>query len=73
MCSNLALTNFGETLRCDDGDAATTNGVCVSGTCRGCPVLTGSNDCEAAAGTFDVVTQQCSAPTLKANGTTCDS
>ena len=35
MCSNLALTNFGETLRCDDGDAATTNDMCASGICHG--------------------------------------
>ena len=48
----------------------TTNGICHSGTCQGCPVPT--DDCTTA-GTFDTVTQQCSAPTVKADGTTCDS
>ena len=61
-----------ETLRCDDNNAQTTNDMCLnSGACQGCPVLT--DDCEIAAGTFDAVTQQCSAPTVKADGTTCDS
>ena len=31
-----------------------------------------THDCETA-GTFDAVTQQCSASTVKADGTTCDS
>ena len=61
-----------ERFRCDDGDATMANGICDSGTCQGCPVLTGSNDCEIAAGTFDPVTQQCSAPTVKVDGTACD-
>ena len=61
-----------ETLRCDDNNAQTTNDMCLnSGACQGCPVLT--DDCEIAAGTYDVVTQQCSAPTVKADGTTCES
>ena len=67
---NLALTNFHEHLRCDDRDAATTNDICASGICQGCPVPT--EDCEIA-GTFDAVTQNCSAPTVKTDGTTCDS
>ena len=58
-----------ETLRCDDGDAASTNDICASGICQGCPVPT--DDCEVAAGTFDTVTQQCSAPAAAANGTAC--
>ena len=68
MCSNLALTNFGETLRCDDGDAATTNGVCVSGMCQGCPIVTTACD----SGTWNMSNGQCSA-TLPPNGTRCDS
>ena len=68
-----SLQSVIENLRCDDGDAASTNDICDSGICQGCPVLTGLNDCEAAAGTFDAVTQQCSAPTVKADGATCDS
>ena len=71
MSPSLSLTNFPKNLRCDDGNAQTTNDICGSGACQGCPVLT--DDCEIAAGTFDVVTQQCSAPTVKANGTTCES
>ena len=67
---NLALTNFHEHLRCDDGDAATTNGICYSGTCQGCPAPT--DDCEVA-GMFDAVTQNCSPLTVKTDGTTCDS
>ena len=56
-------------LRCDDSDATMANGICDSGTCRGCPKA-----CAIAAGTFDPVTQQCSAPTTaKADGTTFDS
>ena len=55
----------------DDNNVCTlVNGICDSGTCQGCPVLT--DDCEIAAGTFDAVTQQCSAPTVKADGATCD-
>ena len=57
------------TRRCDDGHPQTTNDICDSGLCHGCPVPT--NDCDMA-GTFDPLTQQCSAPTLKANGTACD-
>ena len=49
---------------------ALANGICDSGTCQGCPV---GDDCVIAAGTFDAVTQQCSAPTVKADGTTCGS
>ena len=69
MSLNVALANFHETLRCDDYNAQTTNNICVSGICQGCP----TNDCVIAAGTFDTVTQQCSAPTVKADGATCDS
>ena len=45
------------------------NDICDSGTCQGCP----TNNCVISAGTFDAVTQQCSAPTVKADGTTCGS
>ena len=68
MCSNLALTNFGETLRCDDGDAATTNDMCALGTCQGCPIVTTACD----SGTWDMSIGQCSA-TSPPDGTTCDS
>ena len=71
MSSNLALTNFHKRLRCDDGDAATTNGVCFSGACQGCPVP--MDACGVAAGTFDPLTQQCTAPTVMADGTSYDS
>ena len=54
---------------CDDGNAQTADGICDSGLCRSCPVST--DDC-VIAGTFDPLTQQCSAPTAKADGTTCD-
>ena len=70
MASESSLfTTFHKHLRCDDYNAATTNDICDSGICQGCPVPT---DCEIA-GTFDPVSQQCSAPTVKADGTTCDS
>ena len=58
-----------ERFRCDDYNAQTTNDICDSGTCQGCPI----NDCVISAGTFDPVTQQCSTPTVKADGTSCDS
>ena len=67
------LLHCNERLRCDDGNTQTANDICNSGTCQGCPVLSGLNDCEVAPGTFDAVTQNCSAPTLKADGATCDS
>ena len=66
QCS--APTSKANGTTCNDGDATTTNGVCFSGTCQGCPVPTG--DCVAAAGTFDPLTQQCTAPTAAADGTT---
>ena len=44
------------------------NGICDSGICQGCPAPTGA--CEIAAGTFDPLTQQCTAPTVAADGTT---
>ena len=69
QCSTPTVKADGAT--CDDYNAQTTNGICDSGTCQGCPVPT--DDCEVAAGTFDPLTQQCSAPTVKADGTTCDS
>ena len=62
------FTNFYETLRCADGDAATTNGVCVSGICQGCPLVTTACD----SGTWDMSIGQCSA-TSPPDGTTCDS
>ena len=55
-------------LRCDDGDATTANTICDSGICQGCPAP--MDDCEIAAGTFDPLTQQCTAPTAAADGTT---
>ena len=62
-------TRFHQNLRCDDCNPQTANNICDSGTCVGCPV----DNCTIAAGTFDPLTQQCSPPTTKANGTTCDS
>ena len=67
---NLVLTTFYKRLRCDDGDAATTNDICDSGICQGCPAP--EDDC-AAAGTFDAVIQQCTAPAVAADGTSYDS
>ena len=68
MCSNLALTNCGETLRCDDFNAQTTNNMCVSGICQGCPLVTTACD----SGTWDMSIGQCSA-TSPPDGTTSDS
>ena len=63
---NLALTNFHKTLRCDDGDAQTTNGICDSGACQGCPIV--SSECDS--GTWDLSSSQCSA-LLPPDGTAC--
>ena len=63
-----ATLNFHETLRCDDGGVATTNDMCASATCQGCPIVTTACD----SGTWDMSTGQCSA-TLPPDGTTCDS
>ena len=57
--------------RCDDGDWHTTNDICVSGLCRGCPVPT--DECELQMGSFDPLSQQCPPTTFKPDGTTCDS
>ena len=68
MCSDLALKTFHEPHRCDDGNAATTNDICASGACQGCPIVTTVCD----SGTWDMSIGQCSA-TLPPDGTTCDS
>ena len=68
MFKSIALTNCGETLRCDDFNAQTRNGVCVSGTCQGCPLVTTACD----SGTWDMSIGQCSA-TSPPDGTTSDS
>lgn len=71
MASESSLfTTFHKHLRCDDYNAATTNDICDSGICQGCPVPT--DDC-GVAGTFDAVTQQCTAPTVRGDGTSYDS
>ena len=60
--------NFPENLRCDDYNTQTTNDICGSGTCQGCPIVTTACD----SGTWDLSIGQCSA-TLPPDGTMCDS
>ena len=52
----------------DDGDVCTlVNGICDSGICQGCPLVT--SECDS--GTWDLSTSQCSTP--PPDGTSYDS
>ena len=66
--SHFSLRSHIKYLRCDDGDSQTTNGICDSGKCQGCPLVTTVCD----SGTWDLSIGQC-ATKLPPNGTKCDS
>ena len=68
ICSNPAKIDGAA---CNDGNQATINDVCISGTCSGTPITCTPLDQCHNAGTADHSTGICSNP-AKTNGTTCD-